>query len=256
MMFLRWISGLAIAGVAFVALRTHSWLWFAFLLLWLFVAALEWGRLTRVPDRILVLILLPASLICALELYYLLPIFLLVAAFPMLVNRRYDEADYPLSVGAGILWLSLPVALLFRLRLEFGFVTTFILVLGTALQDTAALYCGLWFGGEKKFAGEISPNKTWSGFLGSILSITLLFGVVGYFQLWPWSIAVSLVFGIFLGFIGTAGDLMVSGLKRSAGLKDTSNYFPGHGGILDRTDSLLMNVVFFYAALSLAGDCL
>lgn len=255
-MFLRWLTGLAIAGVAFLTLWLRSWLWLLFLLLWLFAAAFEWGRLTDTPGPLLALIFLPASLVAGFELYYMLPLFLLVGALPMVLDREVEFAGYPLAIAAGILWLSLPVALLYRLRLEFGFTTAFILVLATALQDTVALYSGFWFGGEREFAGEISPNKTWSGFLGNLLSITLLFGAAAYFRLWPWPLSFSLGLGLLLGVSGTLGDLMISGLKRRAGLEDTSSYFPGHGGILDRTDGLLMNAVIFYTALVQLGGCL
>jgi phosphatidate cytidylyltransferase len=98
--------------------------------------------------------------------------------------------------------------------------------------------------GKFKIIPKVSPNKTWEGFIGGVLTTT----VVGYFLrfLTPLTgyeaIAVSFIIAI-TGFIG---DVVVSAIKRDFGLKDTGSVIPGHGGILDRIDSLAIAAPVFF----------
>lgn len=105
--------------------------------------------------------------------------------------------------------------------------------------------------GKHKIIPKVSPNKTWEGFLGGIISTT----VIGYFlrfltPLDGWQI----VFVSFMvAFAGFAGDIVMSAVKRDVGVKDTGSTIPGHGGLLDRIDSLAYSVpVFFHLVYYLA----
>ncbi len=114
------------------------------------------------------------------------------------------------------------------------------------ISDTGAYVVGMPFG-KHKLIPRISPNKSWEGFVGSLILTTasghimhLLFGNI---PLIHW-----MVIGLLIAFFGTMGDLLESKLKRNVGVKDSSKLLPGHGGILDRFDSVLLSspIVFAY----------
>lgn len=119
------------------------------------------------------------------------------------------------------------------------------------LNDTGAYFVGSFFG-KHKFYEKISPNKTWEGTLGGIaFCIGLSFVVASMFpQLAQihW-IAISVIVAVF----GTLGDLVESMLKRLAGVKDSGSLMPGHGGVLDRFDSLFFATPFVFCYLALMG---
>lgn len=116
--------------------------------------------------------------------------------------------------------------------------------------DIAALYIGrAW--GRRKLAPSLSPNKTWIGALGSVAGSLLaaggLLGLAAWMQSWN-SVKLSypeeywywLILAVIVNVAAQIGDLAESALKRSAGVKDSGNLLPGHGGILDRIDALLL----------------
>jgi phosphatidate cytidylyltransferase len=118
------------------------------------------------------------------------------------------------------------------------------------LGDTAAMGIGKWLG-RNKLAPSISPGKSVEGFLAGILG-ALVVGVIMYFWLmssleWQHILVLSAGCSIF----GQLGDLVESMWKRSIGIKDSSAIIPGHGGVLDRFDSLLFAAPFMYWYLSL-----
>ncbi len=157
---------------------------------------------------------------------------------------------YAITQTAGFFYLTIPFALFPLLReheamprhwLMFALVVPWIC-------DSGAYFVGRAFG-RHAFAPNISPKKTWEGAAGGFL-FGVLSGVV-------WSYAVfggryllfSIVTAALIGIFGQLGDLVESLLKRGAGVKDSSNLFPGHGGLLDRTDSLLYSVAVTWFAL-------
>lgn len=116
-------------------------------------------------------------------------------------------------------------------------------------NDTGAYLTGRAFGKNKLFE-RISPGKTWEGFVGGILSAILvavsLSNYTEVMPLWQW-IAIAVI----VGGIGTLGDLTESMLKRSLHVKDSGNLLPGHGGLLDRFDGLLLAAPAVYVFLYL-----
>lgn len=117
-------------------------------------------------------------------------------------------------------------------------------------SDIGAYLFGKWIGGRKMLP-NISPNKTWAGFLGACLFPVFIFFAWIFLQ-GKWDadeIFVFMPIGFFFGFLCQVGDLIVSKLKRVAGQKDSGILIPGHGGVLDRIDALLLSSIFFAALL-------
>jgi phosphatidate cytidylyltransferase len=98
--------------------------------------------------------------------------------------------------------------------------------------------------GRKKMLPIVSPNKTWVGFLGGVGTTSVLAAVVGPY-LTPMHWEAAFVSGLIIGVAGFWGDVTVSALKRDLGIKDSGRLLPGHGGILDRVDSLVFTAPLF-----------
>ncbi len=113
--------------------------------------------------------------------------------------------------------------------------------------DTAAFYIGGAFGKHKLFP-RVSPHKSWEGAIGGFLFAVMGAVATKVLILSYLSIGSAIVLGIIVGIFGQFGDLIESLLKRDAGVKNSSNLIPGHGGVLDRFDSLLLvsPIVYLY----------
>jgi phosphatidate cytidylyltransferase len=141
----------------------------------------------------------------------------------------------------------------FTLRMGFGASGVFLvlaLMLTVWASDIGAYFIGKKIGGVK-LAPKISPNKTWAGLLGGMMASGLalmIFDAIG--EDFSANLTVVFLTGVLMGAVGQAGDLLVSLLKRRVGVKDTGHIIPGHGGLLDRIDSLLLvTPVFLLACL-------
>lgn len=113
--------------------------------------------------------------------------------------------------------------------------------------DTAAMFVGMKFG-RHKLAPAVSPNKTVEGFFGGLVG-AMLVGVVLYFWRFEGTVALLHIVAVSVGcsVFGQVGDLVESMWKRSLDIKDSSSLIPGHGGVLDRFDSLLFAAPFLFA---------
>ena len=141
---------------------------------------------------------------------------------------------------AGIAWVVIPFAALVLMRLdEAGLQWTVLAFLVTFATDTSAYAVGRAMG-RRKLAPSVSPGKTWEGAVGGLVGaaaasaalVALLDGIEG--RLLP-----AVILGLALGVAAQAGDLLESKVKRMADAKDSGRLIPGHGGLLDRLDSLL-----------------
>jgi phosphatidate cytidylyltransferase len=155
-------------------------------------------------------------------------------------------------LSGGVLYLGLPGLALVWLRTGFpdGLEIVLWLFLVVWSSDIGAYVAGRLLGGPK-LAPRISPNKTWSGAVGGLMFA----GVCGGLFAWlarTSDPAVTVVASIGLSIVAQAGDLAESQMKRHFGVKDTGTLIPGHGGLLDRLDSLLLGAVAT-AALALTG---
>lgn len=115
--------------------------------------------------------------------------------------------------------------------------------------DTGAYFCGrAW--GKAKLAPMVSPGKSWAGAWGGIACTLLLtLGVAYYIELGPDKMVIFLLVGALTAVVSIFGDLAESMFKREAGIKDSSNLLPGHGGVLDRIDSLTAAIPVLTAVL-------
>ncbi len=131
---------------------------------------------------------------------------------------------------------------------------------GAWLADSGAYFAGTFFG-KHKLCPEVSPKKTIEGFVGGIVVTGLLFMLINfaYSKILPnvsdYTVSVNylevFLLGVALAVVGTIGDLSASVLKRQCGIKDYGNIMPGHGGAMDRFDSVLFVAPCFYAFVSM-----
>jgi phosphatidate cytidylyltransferase len=111
------------------------------------------------------------------------------------------------------------------------------LVLATAGYDVGGLAVGSLLG-RHKLAPRVSPNKTWEGLIGG-MAVALVLAVAVIARIHPWHMTSALWLGAVVAVFAPLGDLCESAIKRSLGVKDMGSILPGHGGLLDRIDSLL-----------------
>ena len=156
------------------------------------------------------------------------------------------------STGAtilGVLYVSFLGSHLLSLRLGFKpelsahLLSFFFLVLMGA--DAGAFYIGRALG-KHKLAPKISPGKTWEGVIGGILAALGMAALSHFWFFHELPLKLALPLSVVMMVVGLLGDLTESALKRGAGAKDAANILPGHGGILDRLDSLLFNAPLIY----------
>jgi phosphatidate cytidylyltransferase len=207
-------------------------------------------NLNNLKKRVLsALILLPFVFFCVFYGGFLFN-FLTIVALVILCSElnemtKSSELDFKLRLIINIIYLGIPCLSLIYLRsLENGLeVIIYILFLVWA-TDIAAFFGGNYLKGPKLMP-NVSPNKTISGAISGLLGATLI-GFVSYIFIDGIKIVNFLVMSVILSIFAQAGDLFESKLKRVYGVKDSSNLIPGHGGLLDRLDSLL-----FVAPISL-----
>jgi phosphatidate cytidylyltransferase len=123
-------------------------------------------------------------------------------------------------------------------------------VLVAVAADIVAFVVGRWIG-SRPLAPSVSPNKTVEGFVGGLIGAIVVGALVGKF-LTPWGgMKHGLLLGVVVGLIGPMGDLFESMVKRDLGIKDTGSVLPGHGGLMDRFDSLLLALPAAYYIASI-----
>jgi phosphatidate cytidylyltransferase len=256
------MAPIAIAGVFLLPVPGFA----AFVALVLLVGAWEWANLAGFsgPWRYLYAIVsalfmaatyfLPASLSLGAAMAWWLLAFVLVVSYPKLVEA-WSSRLVRSVIGLVILataWISM-----LQLKLlpdsDYLILLLFLLIWGA---DIGAYFSGRAFG-KRKLAPQVSPGKSWAGFFGGMVTALLIAVAMTLVMNKPVLVSVDgLVFlGVCLGvaMISVLGDLTISMFKRNAGVKDSSNLLPGHGGFLDRIDSLLAAGPAFAAMILLVG---
>lgn len=177
----------------------------------------------------------------------------------ILLSRQLNLKNIGYSL-LGLLYISVSLGLLTHIRtLFYGNIVNFwgrlliLMIIGSIwINDTMAYIVGSLIG--KTPFSKISPKKTWEGTLGGIILSVVVMGIIGYYlgryindgiTDWRWVGEWALIAAI-ASIAGTVGDLLESKLKRMAGIKDSGHIMPGHGGFLDRFDSLLVATPFVW----------
>ena len=188
----------------------------------------------------------------------------LLAAFMVSFHEWYGLAKklqyFILTMVCGAIYMSISYSSFFVLR-EVYSINVLLMFLGMIwFSDIGAYFVGKTCGGPKLLQ-KISPNKTWSGFGGALI-FPALFGILWCLLMdlsnifpadtsWYIECPVAGILGAVIGGVGQAGDLLVSFTKRMAKVKDTGNLIPGHGGLLDRIDSMLLGAPVFLILITL-----
>lgn len=164
-------------------------------------------------------------------------------------NAPGSLADWATAV-AGAIYIGMALSYFPRLRaIEGGLMWLAIALLGTWICDTGAYFVGrAW--GKHRFFPQISPKKTLEGAIGGLVTGVIAVALLGY-GLVRLNIARGVILGVLIVLAATFGDLAESVIKRQVGVKDSGQIIPGHGGMLDRVDSLMFvtPLVYYFAQI-------
>lgn len=254
------VAGLGIPALVAIAYFGGPWLYFFCILVSVLasweLAAMLLAKKIRVGKRLatlLVIVLVSMFQFSEFGQQGLLVVFMLflLAAALKLVETGID--NYTSRLAMAILASIYPgffISFSILIRREYapiGWVLLLFVFVNTWIADTFAYAFGRWLG-KRKLAPSISPNKTWAGFLFAFPG-----GFIAAFLARPFLHDVDLRLLLLLSSIATlfgqAGDLIESAIKRDCGVKDSSNLIPGHGGVLDRFDSLIIALPAVYFTL-------
>jgi len=227
---------------------------FAFALLTAFIAlggAWEWSHLMQLQQRsqrwlylmlmafafILGGLFIPVTLIFISAFIWWLFASMLIIFYPR-ASKWWSESVFIRGLMGIFVLLPCWVSINFIREQQHGFLALLFLFVIVWGADSAAYFVGKKWG-KHKLAPSVSPGKSWQGLIGALIMTVLIAGVTLSlcqipFSIWPWAILLSLVTVLF----SVVGDLFESMMKRAACVKDSGRLIPGHGGLLDRIDSL------------------
>ncbi|MFH8250074.1 phosphatidate cytidylyltransferase [Microbacterium sp. B2969] len=253
------LIGLALGAVLIVSLVFIKWLFLLFALAAMVLGFIEFGRaLTAAGRKVDLVPQIGAGFVLVLSGYFLdswllwvmtfvtvaiVIVWRLIAQMAARDGRVYGAVlSDVLVAGFAQLYVAFLASLTAVLLHQPGgewWILAFIII--AVASDTGAYATGLAFG-KHPMAPRISPKKTWEGFAGAAAAALLAGLLLGIFMLHlPWW--AGLVIGAVILLTATAGDLAESMIKRDLGIKDMSSWLPGHGGVLDRLDSILLSIV-------------
>lgn len=243
---IRIASAIVLAALALAAAIYRPWTFLILVMVGGLIVAWEWGRLTR-GNGFDGTALISGVGICAIAILVAVgradfALFVLGAAAIVIGLTAYRTGD-PFWPLAGLAYAALPAAALVWLRGDpsFGAAAVLYLFAVAWTTDTASYVAGRLIGGPR-LAPSISPKKTWSGFIVGTLAPSLV-GVAFASALEETSAMKLAVVSIVLALACQLGDLVESAVKRRFGVKDASRMIPGHGGLLDRIDGLLLAAI-------------
>jgi phosphatidate cytidylyltransferase len=177
----------------------------------------------------------------------------LFVALSWQVLGRHSLIDTALTM-IGILYIALPLSYLTLLYdQEKGWLLVLLVLIATWVSDIAAFLVGVYYG-QRKLAPAISPNKSVEGGIAGIFTPAILMSLIFILPWMGWlklslsgALMLGFIYGLLIGLVAPLGDLVESVFKREFKIKDTGVIIPGHGGFLDRFDSLIFtSVVSFY----------
>ena len=196
------------------------------------------------------------------ELYHIISFTItLAAAFIIFITwlRKHKDIRYEQVFFVLASMVFIPQAMTTMIRIEStdsknGLFLLIMALCGAWIADTGAYFTGVAIG-KHKLCPEISPKKTIEGFIGGILTTAIVYAVAFslYFGFTPARAAIAFVTGAFCAVVGAIGDLSASMVKRQIGFKDYGKIMPGHGGLMDRFDSVLFVLPTFYVFIAFFG---
>jgi phosphatidate cytidylyltransferase len=165
--------------------------------------------------------------------------------------KKISPENYKLKSLLGLFYITLPIVLMILIRTEnlYGVSDNFLkiipcgIVFSIWINDTMAYLVGSFIG--KTPLSSVSPKKTREGTIGGIVLCVIVISLIGYFANY-FSVVDWIFISLFCALFGTLGDLLESKLKRMANVKDSGSLMPGHGGFLDRFDSMLVAIPFVF----------
>lgn len=224
----------------------------------------EFFRMTRMGGRMPNEIYgLTAAILFPLAAYFrgvaglavVLLLFLVAIAAWYVATPRAGIGDVAVSVF-GPIYTSFAFSAIVLVRVSDKGVHGALLTLGVMLSlwanDAVAYIVGSRIGSHK-LAPRISPNKSWEGFWAGLVGSVAVWVVLALAGVANIGVPLAAVVGLVVGIVGVVGDLFESRIKRGVGVKDSGNLIPGHGGLLDRSDSLLFGSIAAYILLLFGG---
>ncbi len=204
------------------------------------------------PRRIPMIMFSTASIILFefLQPEYYMSVLCIAFGFSAVSEIFKNENRDPMNIATdimGIVYIGLPLSMLNDLANNHGMNMALYLFVLIWSCDSFAYFGGRLFG--KTPLSPVSPNKTVEGSLTGLIFTAAVSIAFHFFFPESISLSDSVILGILIGLLSQAGDLFESMLKRYCGVKDSSNIIPGHGGVLDRFDSLMFAVPFAYIYL-------
>ncbi len=195
------------------------------------------GGLVENADKILCIrIALPAILIC-------------IFSYAILTNLKFNIIDVMITCFSLVLIPFMFSFIKLILMMENGRLLIWYVILGAFASDIAAYFIGSKFG-KRKLCPDISPNKTVEGSIAGIVAVVIAYIVITLIANNYYSLDINMYLAIFSGVIiaivGQFGDLTASAIKRFCKIKDFGSLMPGHGGILDRLDSMMFVAPVIY----------
>lgn len=193
-------------------------------------------------------------LLCGYAMYFLNTEFTIVLLAVLVLTllaipvfeEKYISEDALMS--AAIVLLLYVVGSAYLAIYDLGLMYLVFILIATFATDTGAYFTGYFFG-KRKLCERISPKKTIEGSIGGVLFSWVLSSLFVIFVFKDANILLILLTGIIMPFTSQIGDLAFSAMKRLYNIKDFSNILPGHGGFMDRLDSLVFNLIVFYAVM-------
>lgn len=244
--------------VLLIIFYAPSWILWGVLLLILLLAGIECFKLIPIDNLVIQAGFLILLFACFWACGYLYSYWLSVGLFVWILNclavltypRSQNYWGYPIIVAiASFILLPLFIQSLIRVySLPQGKGLFVYLLFLIWASDIGAYLTGKQWG-RHKLIPQVSPGKSWEGVTGGLILAMTVAGV-GYYYFMPYSISIWFGLALFTVVISIFGDLYISILKRRCQLKDTGNIIPGHGGILDRLDSLNAALPLFYFGLT------
>lgn len=178
-----------------------------------------------------------------------LGVFILLALAKILGWKRNPDLMTNFAAMWGLVYTSFIPALVTRIGLDYKTdYILFALIITIWIVDSIAYFIGMSFGRHRGVT-EISPKKSVEGFLAGALSPFVIVVILVLSGFESMKVPYMILIAVAAGIVGQLGDLVESMIKRYTGVKDSSNLIPGHGGVLDRVDSILLAGSFLYCAL-------